>query len=270
MATIWDTLGHPTPIDPVTGSFSYPHFNASQKKRLGWLGGAGPPITEVTSSGVYFIWPMAVDDGEPKALQLPYVSLPGMELHVETRQPFGTDAFLEDYPLITDGVLIHLSHPDDFNTSYLLDAHPETDSWQDAALRVGDMFAEDGAGFQLHVLEVTTDGATVAVDLESDTISLTLLSPWPGVWTRGETLTIQVLVSVGDQPAEGGLWEWGFTVPGYPELFRQPDVILGSDGIWTLEIDLPLDLPVGLYTIYARAGWFQKTTGIVSGQLTLQ
>ena len=110
----------------------------------------------------------------------------------------------------------------------------------------------------------------MAVEREDDAIGLALLSPWPGVWTRGQVLHIELLVSVGDQPAEGALWEWGFMTPGSLTLYRQPDVTLGQDGIWSVEVPLALDLPVGVYTIYGRGSWYAKSTGVVSGQLTLQ
>ena len=263
-----DTMGI-SPIDPVTAAPAYPHFNATQKARLGWIGALGPPITDVLSSGVYRIGPYAVDTDVPLALRLPYQGQPGWDFYVEARQPFGSDAFLVGFPSTTDGVVLHLTDPSDGTTSYLLDAHPLTSSWQDAVLRVGEVFDQADAGFALRVLEANTSGATVAVDLASDVIGLTLLSPWQAVWHYGDVLRIDVLVQVGTQPAEGGLWEWAVTIPT-GEFFLEPSTTLGPDGIWTLGVPLTTDLPIGWYTIYGRATWQSKVTPIAWGQFLLQ
>ena len=54
------------PFDVMGGAFLV-HFNAAQKDRLGWLGyGASPPITTVTTSGLYTIDPYESPGSNPR------------------------------------------------------------------------------------------------------------------------------------------------------------------------------------------------------------
>ena len=139
----WDwinTMGI-TPTTPPTFSYAYPHYPANQKESLGWLGdlSAGPPILEVSSSGIYRIGPYAEMSTTPKSLKLRHLGITdsAMYFYLEARQPVGADTFLVDYPQIVNGVTLHIADPANGNTSYLLDAHPETSTWSDAALRGG-------------------------------------------------------------------------------------------------------------------------------------
>jgi hypothetical protein len=87
------------------------HFNAFQKERLGWLNdGISPPITTVTSGGVYSITPYESGTGV-KALKVLQSTDPSTGLrtwyYIEYRQLIGFDAGLNVYPTSTTGVLIH-------------------------------------------------------------------------------------------------------------------------------------------------------------------
>ena len=122
----------------------------------------------------------------------------------------------------------------------------------------------------MRVLEADATGARIAVIRAEDTLSLQLLTPWQDTLHHGDTLRIELRMLIGTQPAAGALWEWGFTIPHDPTLYRPPDETLGPDGIWRFEHTLTPDLPPGLYTIYARVSWEDQQTDIVSAQLTLQ
>jgi hypothetical protein len=150
----------------IMGSSSY-HYNAYQKERLGWLNyGDSPPITEVTTDGVYWISPYQSNTNEPKALKIfKSVDSSGRPTYyyLETRRAIGFDAGLSGNSNVMNGVLVRLGTQSSGNSSYLLDMTPGTSSWSDPALTTGQTFSDPEAGITFTVLSVDNSGANVSV-----------------------------------------------------------------------------------------------------------
>ncbi len=148
------------------GSSAY-HYNGYQKERLGWLNyNLSPPITTVTSDGVYWIAPYETDTDDPKALKvLQSIDSSGRRTnyYLEFRRPIGFDAGMSTNTNVMNGVLVHLGTESSGNTSYLLDMTPSTTSWTDPALTVGQSYSDSTAGVTFTVLSADTTGATVSV-----------------------------------------------------------------------------------------------------------
>jgi hypothetical protein len=137
------------------------HVNAFQKERLGWLNYlASPPITLVQASATFSLTPYAVHDSTPKALRIPRGTT-GQSFYVEFRAKIGWDAGLP-----TPGVVIHLATDGDPDSSFLLDVTPETASWQDALLGVGQHFTDPVSGITLTTVSLSSTSATVMVDMD--------------------------------------------------------------------------------------------------------
>jgi hypothetical protein len=141
------------------------HFNAFQKERLGWLNyGSSPPLTTVTASGTYTIGPLEAIGSESKALKIPRGTT-GSFFYVELRQGLGFDAKLVSNTNITNGVVVHLASPSDWNSSDLLDMTAGTSSWADPALTVGQNYTDSTSGVSITVNSVSATGASVTVVL---------------------------------------------------------------------------------------------------------
>jgi hypothetical protein len=148
------------------GSSSY-HYNAYQKERLGWLNyGISPPITEVTTDGVYWISPYQSDTDDPKALKiLKSVDSSGRPTYyyIEARRAIGFDAGLASNANVMNGVLVRIGTESSGNSSYILDMTPATSSWSDPALTVGQTYSDAAAGITFVVLSADNSGANVSV-----------------------------------------------------------------------------------------------------------
>ena len=148
------------------GSSAY-HYNAYQKERLGWLNyGISPPISQVTTDGIYWISPYQSNTNEPKALKIfKSVDSSGRRTYyyLEARRAIGFDAGLSSNSNVMNGVLIHLGTESSGNSSYLLDMTPGTSSWSDPALTVGQSYSDPEAGVSFTLLSVDNSGANVSV-----------------------------------------------------------------------------------------------------------
>jgi hypothetical protein len=148
------------------GSSAY-HYNAYQKERLGWLNyGISPPITEVTTDGVYWISPYQSNTNEPKALKIfKSVDSSGRPTYyyIEARRAIGFDAGLASNANVMNGVLVRIGTESSGNSSYILDMAPGTSSWSDPALTAGQTFSDPAAGITFTVLSVDNSGADVSV-----------------------------------------------------------------------------------------------------------
>lgn len=150
----------------IMGDVTASHFNAFQKERLGWLNyGTSQPITTVTSGGVYSITPYESGPGV-KALKVLQSSDPAGQhtwYYVEYRQLIGFDAPLSVYPTSTTGVLIHSGAEGDPNSSLVLNMNPQG-SFDNAALGVGETFADTNAGVSITTKSADASGASVDIE----------------------------------------------------------------------------------------------------------
>lgn len=153
----------------IMGAARTSHFNAHQKDRLGWLNyQVSPPITTVTTSGIYVIDPYETKNQKPKALKILKTAGTSDYYYLEFRQGIGFDAELAacgaacDY---TRGVVFHQGSTTNANSSDLLDMSPGTSS-RLVALLPGQAWTDPNApngGVTFEVLSVQSTGATVKV-----------------------------------------------------------------------------------------------------------
>jgi hypothetical protein len=146
-------------IYDVMGSSNSWHFNAFQKSRLGWLNyNILPPITFVSTSGIYTIAPYETNDTRPKALQI--LKSSGVNktyYYVEYRAGLGFDSG-------TPVVIIHSGNPADANSSYLWDLDQIT-TVSDWILDVGQKYEDETAGVSIANLFQDSSGAQIEVTL---------------------------------------------------------------------------------------------------------
>jgi hypothetical protein len=129
-------------MDTMGSAWPPKHFNAAQKERLGWLNSAGaPPITTVTTSGVYTIDPYHLPGPAPKALKIAAGS--GGNYYIEFRQAAGFDAAaIGNNANLRNGVLVHWMAENQGNQIFLLDMTEQTSDWADPALALKDVFSD--------------------------------------------------------------------------------------------------------------------------------
>ncbi|TMK46641.1 MAG: peptidase M11, partial [Actinobacteria bacterium] len=154
----------------IMGNPSSGHFTAYQKERIGWLNyGASPPVTTVSTEGLYWIDTYETAGTNPKALKIPKSTDPttGRKTwyYVEYRQAVGFDSFLSGNLNVLNGVVIHLGTDSNPDSSYLLDLTPQTDSWDDPALVLGQSFSDTNAGVTIMPVSMTASSAAVQVTM---------------------------------------------------------------------------------------------------------
>ncbi len=248
------------------GSSAY-HFNAYQKERLGWLDyNVSPPITAVTSDGVYWIAPYETDTDEPKALKvLQSIDSSGRKTHyyLEFRRPIGFDAGMSSNTNVMNGVLVHLGTESSGNSSYLLDMTPQTNSWNDPALIVGQSYSDSSAGVTFTVLSADATGASVSVTFSGGTPSCVpavpsmSLTPSSQSATAGTALNYTVTLTNADSSSCGqstfslsGVAPSGWTKSVVPtSLTLAP----GASGQATLSVASTSSAGAGNYSVNANA-----------------
>lgn len=141
------------------------HYSAPQKEKLGWT---GDTTATVTVDGTYILSPYenAVADN-PQVLKILQsinpVSGKKTWYYLEYRQPTGFDSFLSSNTNMRNGVVVHLGSEDTTIPYSLLDATPETASWNDPALGVGRSFSDPKTGLTIQTLWANATGAAVNV-----------------------------------------------------------------------------------------------------------
>ena len=245
------------------GSSAY-HYNAYQKERLGWLDyNLSPPITDVTTDGVYSIAPYETDTDEPKALKvIQFIDGSGRRTnyYLEFRRPIGFDAGLSSNGNVTNGVLVHLGTESSGNTSYLLDMTPQTSSWSDPALSVGQSYSDPSAGVTFTVLSANAAGADVSVTFSGGGTSTCVraapsmsLTPSSQNTLAGGTLSYTVNLTNADTSSCGstlfslsGVAPSGWTKTVSPSSFT---LAPGENGQATLSVISPSSAGAGNYTV---------------------
>jgi hypothetical protein len=271
------------------------HLNPFQKEWLGWLDyNQSPPITEVTTDGIYTISPMETDDGQPNALRILHSIDPqtGKKTwyYLEYRQPIGFDEILFDpanfinYPEnLANGVVIRLGTEADRNSSFLLDMTPDSinttssSDLRDPALVVGESYTDDAAGLTMTPLWTDSAGAAVNVSFETETCiqanpSLDL-SPTESQWVEpGTPVSYTVTVTnknsavcpVSEYYIEATPpSEWNAALAG-PTLILEP----GASASTTLTVTSPVWAEDGFYSIEVTGSNMADLSYNTSGSLT--
>ncbi|HET9698830.1 MAG TPA: discoidin domain-containing protein, partial [Terriglobales bacterium] len=257
------------PFDTMGDTLSA-HFNAFQKERLGYLNyGTSLPVNTVTQSGTYQISPYEyslLDDVVPeKALKIvtdldPTKALNNI-LYVEYRQLLGVDTSLLPYPSATAGVLIHQASSLRPDTSFLIDAHPLTDTFDDAALLPGETFTEFKSGTAIQLLSADAHGATVKVTYGQDACvynnPTVTIAPGSYSVAPGTTVSYTVTVKNNDGPTcDDSLFTFTNSAPaGFTAALDKPSITLahGASGQATFTVTSDPAIAGGNYRLFAVA-----------------
>lgn len=164
----------------VMGRSQHRHANALRKVQLGLM----ETPTTITTEGVYRIAPIG-DASGMRAVRILRDTVGGTpryySLEVRRSESRFDDFFCMD-PAVK-GVTLRLGVGDQ---SHLLDATPETDTFEDAPLAVGRTFTDATRGVSIRTLRVDAGGADVAISFggelpEADPVA----APDPGVGGTG-------------------------------------------------------------------------------------
>ncbi len=240
----------------MMGASSSAHFNAFQKKRLGWLNaGASPPITTVQTAGTYILDTYEVVGSEPKALKIPKSTDPNtgntVWYYVESRRAIGFDGFLVDNTNVLNGVLIHFGTESN-GSSYLLDMTPASGTsiyldWKDPALLVGQSFQDPESGVTVTTDWVTETTTAVTVRFD-DVLSVSTDRP---TYTRNQIVSIAARVSCGASPVASVAVTFKVTKSNGD--MATATATTGADGRAVYKLRLSRQDPPGLYQTDAVA-----------------
>jgi hypothetical protein len=251
----------------IMGNPTSGHFTAFQKERIGWLGyGASPPVTTVSTEGLYWIDTYETAGTNPKALKIPKStdSSTGRKTwyYVEYRQPVGFDSFLSGNANVLNGVVIHLGTDSNPDSSYLLDLTPETSSWNDPALVLGQSFTDANAGVIITPVSMTASSASVQVSMTPQPCvranPTVTVSPSQSQWVPAGT-TVNYTISVTNTDGSGcpsSTFALANAVPaGWTAVLGTPSLPLspGAKGSAGLQVTSPGGTPDGFYQLTQAA-----------------
>jgi hypothetical protein len=177
------------------------HFNAVQKRRLGWLD--EQEVVTVTGGGQYRLNPVADARAGVKALRvLKNINENGRKTwyYLEYRQPVGFDGFIDggmmDAHNIVNGINVRVHYEGGgSNGIYLLDMTPETHAdlyTRDPALEAGRTFVDPEGLLEITPVRVDADEAVVDIRLFGQPCSLQepVLEPIPASQQGGAGTTL--------------------------------------------------------------------------------
>jgi hypothetical protein len=241
------------------------HFSAYQKERLGWLGyGASPPIEQVQVDGTYWIEPFESPGSNPKALKIFKGIDPatgkGLWYYLEQRRPLGFDAFLSSNSNMTNGVVLRLVSEASARNIDLLDMTPQTSSFSDPALTVGQSYRDPDTGLTITPTSVGGAGAAVSITSGGEQTCVPVaprvsISPSWGLWTQpGSTAAYTVTLSDDDGSGCGSSrFDLQAALPeaGWVVSFTNAALTLspGQSASTTLRVTSPESVPDGFYEL---------------------
>jgi NPCBM-associated, NEW3 domain of alpha-galactosidase len=253
-------------IFDLMGGANSAHFNLFQKENLGWInGGTNPPITNVSTSGTYWLDNFESGTMTSKGLKIlkSTDSVTGRKTwyYVEHRMAYGFDSFLSGNGNILNGVIIRTGSESSGQETYLLDMTPATTSWYDPALAVGQSFTDSNAGVTITTLSADANGAFVDVSFAPQPcvhVNPTLtLDPAQTQWlASGGTATFNLTLRNNDgdgcQPSGFNLQSAvppGWTASGLSTTALSP----GATSTTTLQITSAAGTVDGFYSINVTA-----------------
>ena len=251
----------------IMGNPTSGHFTAYQKERIGWLNyGASPPISTVSTEGLYWVDTYETAGTYPKALKIPKSTDPNTGqktwYYVEYRQAAGFDSFLSGNLNVLNGVVIHLGTDSSPDTSYLLDLTPETTSWNDPALVLGQSFTDSNAGVIIAPISMTASSTSVQVTMTPQPCvranPTVTVSPSQSQWVPAGT-SVNYAISVTNTDSStcaSSTFALGDAVPaGWTALLGIPSLTLspGASGSAGLQVASPVGTPDGFYQVTETA-----------------
>jgi fibronectin type 3 domain-containing protein len=129
------------------------------RKQMGLLGTVDQQT--VSSNGRYTVTPVASNGGAPRILRVARPA--GDYYYLEFRQPFGQFDAFSATAAVVNGVTIRIAPASAAVQSKLIDTRPDTTTFNDAALGVGQTFSDTVNGISISTLSVNSAGAEVQV-----------------------------------------------------------------------------------------------------------
>ncbi|PIN95114.1 hypothetical protein COU53_01005 [Candidatus Pacearchaeota archaeon CG10_big_fil_rev_8_21_14_0_10_30_48] len=148
--------------DPMASAGRDAHFNAYNKKIIGWLTNQNI-IT--TNNGDYLLEPLELSSNGIKLIQIPIPYLP-YQYFLEFRIPTGFDEYDPlGYPL--DGVFLYSNQPGSKNTFSLdLPPFPNPDNFDFGPLTVG-TYVDSDIGLSVTINSISENGADISITTTS-------------------------------------------------------------------------------------------------------
>jgi uncharacterized protein (TIGR03382 family) len=204
--------------DPFDVMGSAPHqVNGIYKARLGY-----GEVESITAPGVYRLAP-AQSDGGTRLIRVYRDTLDGEAryFYLETRrsQPGFDDFFCLDE--VVNGVTVRLARDLASEVpSALIDTSPETESFRDAPLGVGETFTDAKSGISIRTLSIDDSGASVAISFDGELPAADHAPPAPDDGVGGDGLEVAWYGNrelSGDPAATGFIealdFDWGEDAP---------------------------------------------------------
>ena len=174
-----NAAGQPVPIsdtctflemtDPfdVMGTNQAYHYNNFYKAKLGWIPAAR--VKTVTSNGEYTLTIQEKATNATQLIRIPAASRSSQYYKsyyaLELRTRFGFDDFAADAAVVK-GVTVRLAGGASVKSSLLLDAHPETRTFNDAPISVGQTITLAPDGVQIKLVSLKNGVARVKVSFK--------------------------------------------------------------------------------------------------------
>lgn len=251
------------PFDTMGNATVYKHFDAKKKGQTGgsaptWLSTAN--IQTVSTSGTYILRPIEFSSTGIQSLRIwrdvnPLGTL-GRYYYLEFRQPSVFDNFAASAPVVS-GVSLRLSGEySATDRSLLLDTTPQTTTYTDAALALGQTFSDPENNLNITTTGISPQGAEVHITFGplpcsrlTPTISISPTSQWgyPGQ-SKSYTLTLTNQDSSG---CDASVFTLSSLVPsGFTQTPSATTTTLSPGSSTTLTISVTSDstTPEGSYT----------------------
>ena len=143
----------------VMGYGGHLHVNAWHRMQLGFL--PASEVLTVSSSGTYHLAPVEFSSGGPRMLQIQRPS--GGFYSLEIRQRFGAYDDFGDNSAAVSGVSIRAVSEAAGRETKLIDATPESCTFNDAPLAEGRTFSDSINGISITTMRVDSSGADIEI-----------------------------------------------------------------------------------------------------------
>jgi len=140
------------------------HMHSWQRLQLGFISEEDEVMT-VTEDGSYRISTAETGGDAPRLLRIPRTN--GPPFYLEFRQPFGQFDDFGENAFVTGGVTIRVATDGYYTNTRLIDATPDTCTFNDATLAVGETFRDGGNRISITTNSAGPNSAEVEVQFGS-------------------------------------------------------------------------------------------------------
>jgi len=163
LSDLCEIVEYGDPFD-VMGEQGTAQYNGYKRGQIGWL--VNSNTQTVLTDGIYTLFPIEEKTMEVQILRIPRTVGPfGIEqfLYLEIRKPGQFENFSVSSPAVSGITLRLAGQYDKPGRSFLLDTHPETESYVDAPLMPGETFTDFETGIAVTVFSIKQNIATIKI-----------------------------------------------------------------------------------------------------------